>query len=222
MMPTWFGCTSKTMTQEEFEKWFKNLFGDIDFKWRDETTNVEADDNGDENDKLIEVIPVKGYEDIPIFVKTKKNCGEMIQDGVKTNLAPILTKYETSLNLLKTFPAYILAIVNPTKEMWDVAIAENSGLTAYLDNPSEEQILNAIKNNVHYLKAINPKLITEKIIETAVLIDGEAIQYATKQTKKLQELALKSNPMAIRFIKDATADMKLQALKANREVLKYL
>lgn len=201
---------------ESFDQMFNDMFNQT-------VNNVNNNKEVKDTSLLsnyIEVTPVRGYE--RFFVGTQSESKEMIQDGVKTNIAPIETKYFVTMDFIKEFPSYILAIVNPTKEMWDVAIKEDSSLCSYIGQPTKEQIISAVKQDIHFLKNLDKKLLTDEIMELAVIIDGHAIQYAPKQTKKLQELALKSNPLSIQFMKDATAEMKLQAVKANSRAIEFI
>lgn len=179
------------------------------------TTTTQALDT-----KEYEVTPVAGYEGH--FYGKRIELKEKKYNGVDVQVFPVITKYYIDEYLIRNTPNIVTYLVSPDDKIIDMAIKYDPSLCVLKKKLTKEQVIEAVKKDWRVLKNIDPKLIDDDVITTAIIINGEAIQYAPKQTDKLKKLALDSSPSAIQFIKDATAEQKLEAIKKDNRLIKFL
>ena len=83
-------------------------------------------------------------------------------------------------------------------------------LIRFIDNPSEEVQLAAVKENPHSIKYIkNP---SQEVQLAAVEKNPYSIRYIKNPTQKVQLAAVEKNPHSIRYIKNPTQKVKKTAL----------
>jgi hypothetical protein len=90
----------------------------------------------------------------------------------------------------------------------------------FIDNPSEEVQLNAVKTPQHayVIKYIdNP---TEKVQMYVVKKDGTLIKYIDNPSYEVQNVAIKQNPTSIKYINQSEEDKKYDEIKHYEELLK--
>ena len=91
----------------------------------------------------------------------------------------------------------------------------------FIDNPSEEVQLNAVKTPQHafVIKYIdNP---TEKVQMYVVKKDGTLIRFIDNPSDDVQNAAIKQNPTSIEYINQSKEDKKYNEIKRYEELLKF-
>lgn len=152
-------------------------------------------------------------------------------------------------SMLQTDPSFILIIKNKylTENMWKIAIENEPSLFQYMEKPSEEMILFALKEdgaNIQYIEKMGITL-TPRMMYTAVHAYPGAIQLIPKErrTAKLREFAcsedpalmkelplqpgfirrqLHRDPTLVRFLNDPDEDQICKAIETDPNVCVYI
>ena len=89
-------------------------------------------------------------------------------------------------------------IIEPTDEIYELAIQQNGLALRYVDNKTDEICKLAVQQNGFALQYIVDQ--TDEICKLAVQQNGLALQYVETQTDEIYELAIQQNPEAIFWV----------------------
>jgi hypothetical protein len=84
-------------------------------------------------------------------------------------------------------------------------------------NPTEEEMLTALKQNGFALKYIPAEKQTKKICKTALKTDGLALEYVANKTEELYLYAVKQDGFAIIYAQDSSNLEELQKLAVSND-----
>ncbi len=152
---------------------------------------------------------VEGMDNDPLaLIKLNPNC-----IGIYDTLSDEIQDY-----VLEHYPDKLEIIKNPNEKIMREIIRNNPHKIVEFDNPPEDMRLIALEADGLILKKFkNP---TVKDCEVAVAQNGYAFKYVPEElrTEEIKRMAVRSNPKLITELKDASPELKREAILADRNV----
>jgi len=147
---------------------------------------------------------------------------EIIINGIKNNLFNenlLIDFVKSDYDLI--YIQYIMGYIeNPSEQVKLAAVKQNGNAINAIKNPSEDIQLAAVKQygiSINYIK--NP---SEDVKLAAVKKDGLAIMYIKNPSEQVKLAAVKQNGNAISFIENPSEQVQLAAVKQNGYAIKYV
>ena len=140
------------------------------------------------------------------------------ESKVKDEEEVVLNEYY--LGAVEYDPWALEYIENPSEEIQIQALKKNSNVFKLIDNPSEEVQKVAVQLNAYNIGNIeNP---SEEIQKLAVSNRGYAIRYIKNPSEEVKLRAVSQNGEAIRFIENPSEEIQLQAVRNSHYSLKFI
>jgi len=150
---------------------------------------------------------------------------EMCKVACKQNEKAI--KYVKTLNTLplqllacRLFPIRVLEIDDPNEEVVLMAVKNDGSMLKYITNPNRKIIISAMKNNGMILQHVEAQ--DEGICLAAVKQNGMAIEFAKFKTDKVKFAAVRNNSYSLKHITDQSQDLCILACSKQGFALKYV
>ena len=133
------------------------------------------------------------------------------ESKVKDEEEVVLNEYY--LSAVEYDPWALEYIDNPSEEVQVQALKKNSNVFKLIDNPSEEVQKVAVQSNAYNIVNIeNP---SEEIQKLAVSNRGYAIKFIKNPSEELQIEAVRRSPSAIRHIKNPSEKVQIEAVRCD-------
>ena len=158
------------------------------------------------------IIPRYFYHDLHQALRNDKNDGIM-EDSLVKQLMPFLEKHK----ILEESPIAIRYIDNPSEEMQLEAVKKDGNAIKGIKKPSEKVQLEAVKEDwgtIEYIK--NP---SEAVQLEAAKRNGSILMYLKNPSEAVKIEAVKNYGYAITYIDNPTEEMKIEAVKNNGIVI---
>lgn len=109
-----------------------------------------------------------------------------------------------------------------TRISWIKEVTENPRRIKDMKQQTEKCCLIAVKQNGLLLEFCNIR--TERVIREAVLENSKAFKFLKthEQIKEISELAVQRNPLMLRYVRDKTETMCVNAVSRNFAMLHYV
>lgn len=172
--------------------------------------------------RLVEIFACKKYNtiskqaEVPIMNLDIENyLIERINNLSCWDVCEVLKKFPQTPGIceavLNRSPDFIAFLDNPTEEQCLFAVKNNPLIILDLENPSEKLWIEAINGcEWLFIDCLNP---TELICMEAVRINGELLSYIKNPSEAVCLEAVKNDPLAIRYIKNADIKEKISNSK---------
>ncbi|CUO41543.1 hypothetical protein [Clostridium disporicum] len=127
-----------------------------------------------------------------------------------------------SVNIKKLYndPLYIRNIDNPTEDEQIEAVKRNGMVIKFINNPSNVVKREAILNNPLCIEYIED--LPEELAILAVQLLWNSIKYVKNLTNNIMREAVKSKGWAIQFIENPPEEIKLLAVEKDFDAIKYI
>jgi len=169
-------------------------------------------------DKFIQkgmIIPNYFDHDLSQALRNDKNADVMNKSLIK-ELMPFLEKH----NILEKAPSMIYYIDNPSEEVQLKAVKKEGYTIKFIKNPSEAVQLEAVKEDEGAIEHIkNP---SEAIQLEATKRNGSILMYLKNPSEAVKLEAVKNYGYAITYIDNPTEEICLAAVKQNGYALQYV
>lgn len=123
-------------------------------------------------------------------------------------------------SFLEEYPGAIQLVKNPTEEQMMDAVKKNWRSVRFIQNPSKEVQLAAVRGNGYALQYIEDP--SEDVKLYAVQLNGYTIQYIKTPSEEIQRESFKQDGNSIRFIKTPSEAVQLIAVELNGYALKFI
>lgn len=163
------------------------------------------------NKKLCEIALQSNYASlqyIPEEYIDEQLC-EMALQSSYASLQYIPNKYQTNeirKRVISKHPSYLNYCAEIDNELMRLAFKSETGCRKdrmrYINWYSEADILRLVKLNPHIIRVLNENKKTDRVIRTALEINGYALEYVNNQTEEYQRIALLSQPNAKKYINE--------------------
>lgn len=158
------------------------------------------------------------------FLKIQQEYLKRSKKNVKCYLNKIPKEYwnqQIIFNELQKDPHTLKYIENPTEEVQLFAVKRNGYVIKYIENPSKEVQLEAFIS-VPELFNYNILDLTPEMKLQAVKSNGYTLKYIKNPSQEMQLEAVKQNCFAIQFINNPSREMQLEAVKQYPDAIKYI
>lgn len=125
-----------------------------------------------------------------------------------------------NINKIYNNPLSIRYIENPTKEEMLAAVKKNGATIRFLKSPSFDVKKEAILNNPQSIEYIEE--LDEELAILAVRLSWNSLKYIKNKTDNILKEAVKTKGWAIQFIKDPSEEVQILAVQKDFDAIKYI
>ena len=177
----------------------------------------------DEYQRFKDEMDDEEYADLSDIEKEKyiKFGHDLTEEQVKITPKNLISLYAVT-TIGKNIPKDVEKQLSPSdqKKLRTNRLEGDPDALSYIDNPTEEEQLIAVKRYRYAIKYIkNP---SEEVQLAAVSNDGEALNYIKNPSEEVQLVAVNRHGIAIDYIKNPSEEIQLAAVQQNGEAIKYI